>query len=405
MLSGTRARWLSKYNMKKLYIIGLTFILLFAVAMVGYGTYLNKAGENQITERMESRRVPLQGDVAKFRSIRPVLTLDTVNLYSDEMADAVALIDGRLESAYVAKNSAVRTGQILFTIVNEEISLKIQQAESSIIRAEAQLAQAKSNYARYTRLKDRNATSVEKFEEAQMTFQAAEASLLEARAVKQQLLVQEARQQVAAPLDGEILIMYRQPGSYVTAGTPLALIGNFRRLFFSLPIDNRTAQRLSAGRNFELNFHNARNLRKAYDTDYAAGNLGDKQVFPVYIREIMPALSEPAAMRKVLFEVDNTAGLLEQQAYGGVDLSETSPHRALTVPLAAMNDAARDTVFVFNGETLERRKVQAGADDGEFVEIFSGLREGDIVVTSASKGLEDGMKVTVNLTGGDTLAR
>ncbi len=391
--------------MKKFYIAGLVCILLFAMAMVGYGTWLNKTGENQISERMESRRIPLQGDVARFRPIRPVLTLDTINLYSEEMADTVALIDGRLEAAYVSKNSTVRQGQILFTIVNEEIPLKIRQADSAIIRAEAQLAQAKSNFARYTRLRDRNATSVEKFEEAQMTFQAAEAALIEARAAKQQLLVQESRQQVTAPLDGEVLIMYRQPGAYVTAGTPIALIGNFQRLFFSLPLDNRTAQRLSVGRNFELNFQNIRALRKAYDTDYAAGNLGDKQVFPVYIRDIMPALSEPAAMRKVLFEVDNSTGLLEQQAYGGVDLAETAPHRALTVPLSAMNDAAHDSVFVFTGETIERRKVQAGADDGSFIEIFSGLSEGDIVITSAAKGLESGMKVTVNLLGGEGSAR
>lgn len=379
--------------MKKFYIAGLVCILLFAMAMVGYGTWLNKTGENQISERMESRRIPLQGDVARFRPIRPVLTLDTINLYSEEMADTVALIDGRLEAAYVSKNSNVRQGQILFTIVNEEIPLKIRQADSAIIRAEAQLAQAKSNFARYTRLRDRNATSVEKFEEAQMTFQAAEAALIEARAAKQQLLVQESRQQVTAPLDGEVLIMYRQPGAYVTAGTPIALIGNFQRLFFSLPLDNRTAQRLSVGRNFELNFQNIRALRKAYDTDYAAGNLGDKQVFPVYIRDIMPALSEPAAMRKVLFEVDNSTGLLEQQAYGGVDLAETAPHRALTVPLSAMNDATHDSVFVFTGETIERRKVQAGADDGSFIEIFSGLSEGEIVITSAAKGLESGRKI------------
>lgn len=390
--------------MKKFYIIGLAFILIFAIAMVSYGTYLNRSGENQITERMESRRIPLQGDVAKFRNIRPVLILDTVNLYSEEMADAVALIDGRLETAYVTKNSSVRTGQVLFTIINEEIPLKIQQADSSIVKAEAQLAQAKSNYARYTRLKERNATSLEKFEESQMMYQAAEASLAEARAVKQQLLVQDARQQVTAPLDGEVLIMYRQPGAYVTAGTPIALIGNFQRLFFSLPMDNRTAQRLSVGRNFQLNFHNSRALRKAYDTDYAAGNLGDAQVFPVYIREIMPNLNEPAAMRKVLFEVDNSAGLLEQQAYGGVDLMETMPHRALTIPLSAMIDANHDSVFVIANEILERRKVQAGADDGDYIEIFSGLREGEIVITSASKGLDAGMKATVTLTGGDSNA-
>ena len=46
---------------------------------------------------------------------------------------------------------------------------------------------------------------------------------------------------------------------------------------------------------------------------------------------------------------------------------------------------------------LEKREVKIGADDGKFVEILSGLRENEIVVTSATKGLEDGMKVEINL--------
>ena len=46
---------------------------------------------------------------------------------------------------------------------------------------------------------------------------------------------------------------------------------------------------------------------------------------------------------------------------------------------------------------LEKREVKIGADDGKFVEILSGLRENEIVVTSATKGLEDGMKVEISL--------
>ena len=388
--------------MKKLYMLGLVMILLFAVAIISYGAWLNKSGENQISERMEKRTIPLQGTKVQMRDMHPTLFLETINLYSDEMADAVALIDGRVENIFVSKNSNVHRGEVIFTLVNDEIPLKIQQAESSIAKAEAQLANAKNNYARYTRLRERDATSIEKFDEAQMTYLASEAALKEAQTIKEQLLVQSARQDVTAPIDGEILILYRQQGAYVTAGTPIALVGNFNRLFFSLPVEDRHAQRFSIGDMAQLSFTNNQILRKAYDTDYAAGNRGDEQVFDVAIKEIVPNLNEPANLRKVVFEVDNRVGLLEQQAYSGAKLISEDTRKLLAVPLAAMIDTNRSAVFVVTGEgTLERRAVRTGADDGSYVEILSGLKEGETVVTSATEGLEDGTKVTVTLIGGD----
>ena len=388
--------------MKKLYMVGLVLILIFAGAIIAYGAWLNKSGEHQITTRMENRTIPLHGAKVQVRDMHPKLFLETVNLYSEDMADAVALIDGRIENIFVSKNSRVRRGEVIFTLVNDDIPLKIQQAESSITRAEAQLANAKNNYARYTRLRERDATSVEKFDEAQANYFASEAALKEARTVKEQLLVQSARQDVKAPIDGEVLILYRQQGSYVQAGTPLALVGDFSRLFFSMPVDDRNAQRLALGDRAHLSFTNSQIMRKAYDTEYAAGNRGDAEVFDVIIREIMPNLDEPASLRKVVLEIDNRVGLLEQQTYSGAVLTSEKTRRLLTVPLAAMIDSSRNEVFVVTPEnTLERRAVKTGADDGTYVEILWGVREGETVVTSAAEGLKDGMKVEVTYTGGD----
>ena len=107
-------------------------------------------------------------------------------------------------------------------------------------------------------------------------------------------------------------------------------------------------------------------------------------------------------MRKIVWEIDNRVGLLEQQAYSGVILKSARARRVLTVPLSAMTDSNRNAVFVVTAEnTLERRAVKTGSDDGNFIEIVSGLAEGETVITSASAGLESGMKVTVTLTGGD----
>ena len=384
--------------MKKFYTIGLVLVLMCAVALIAYGMYLNRAGESKIAERMENRSIPLQGEKAKFRSINPTFVLDTINFYSDEMADAVALIDGRVTEIFVDKNSKVAEGQLLFRLKNDDISLKIQEAESNILRAEAQLANAKTSYARYTRLLEKDATSKEKYDEAQMQFLAAEAALKQAVVVRDQYIVQEGRQDILAPINGEVLILYKQMGSYVSPGTPVALIGNFNRLFFSMPLEDEDAKNLFMNENFELHFRNAGALRKAYDTEFAAGNKGGEQ----RVTEITPSLSEPAAMRKVVWEVDNSVGLLEPQTYSGVTLRIGTPHRALTVPLASVVGQNREAVFVVTPEnTLERRDVKAGADDGSYIEIISGLKEGEVVVTSATEGLASGLKVEVTLKEGE----
>ena len=249
---------------------------------------------------------------------------------------------------------------------------------------------------------ERDATSKEKFDEAEAAFFASEAALKEAQTVREQLLVQSARQDVIAPIDGEILILYKQQGAYVQAGTPIALVGNFSRLFFSMPIDDRHARRIAVGDSAELSFTSSQILRKAYDTEYAAGNRGDAEVFSIRVRDIMPPLNEPATLRKIVWEVDNRVGLLEQQAYSGAVLRSSRSRRLLAVPLAAMTDSHRNAVFVVTPQsTIERREVKTGVDDGEYIEILTGLNEGEVVITSASEGLEDDMKVTVNLIGGE----
>ena len=50
-------------------------------------------------------------------------------------------------------------------------------------------------------------------------------------------------------------------------------------------------------------------------------------------------------------------------------------------------------VFVVRGERAERRAVKTGANDGDLVEVVSGLSAGDRVVTDGAATLADGARV------------
>lgn len=383
--------------MKKYFYIGLVIILLLSISIIFYGAYLNSRGENIIANRMDNRHIALKGQVATTRNIQPVLNMDTIKLYSDKMADAVALIDGTITNAYVKRNSTVQAGDLMFSLVNEEIPLKISQADSDISKANVELKRARNTYERYNQLMSMNATSAEKLDEVEAAYNAAIANVENLRMQKEQLLIQQSRQNILAPIAGEVLLLYRQPGSYVTMGTPIALIGDFSKLYFSQTINDADISRFSINDEIELIFQE-NDLQKAYDTDYAVGNLGNQQRFIARILDITPNLSEPATMRKILFEVDNGVHILEPQSYRNVTLQIKQNFTCLTVPLTAMLNQEQNSVFVLDEDnTIQRREVVTGVNDGKYIEIISGLSEGDIVITSDTNGLKDGTKVDITM--------
>jgi len=386
--------------MKKIYGVAMVLIIFMALAIVAWGAWLNYSDENQIANRMDNRRVEVTAAKAARREFAPTISLDAVRFVSDNMTDAVALTDGRILSWQVEKNEKVSKGQNLVEMVNESIPLKIQQAESSISRAEAMMTQARNSYQRQGRLKARRATSQEKYEEAEAQYMAAQGALREAQAQRDQYLVQQGWLSVKAPLDGEVLLIYQQAGAQVQAGTPIALVGDFSQLTFSLNLSDRDARHLQLGQTIYLAFAERKLTGKAYDTDYGVGNKERGMEIKAVLREIVPDLSEPADIRRTVWAVDNRARLLEPMLYTGVTMRTGQSYEALTVPLAAMIDKAHDTVFVLDAEgIIHLRTVKAGADDKKYIEIYDGLVEGDTVIVGNLEGLEDGMKVDAEVEG------
>ena len=388
--------------MKKTFGLAVAIIFLLAAAIVGWGAWLNYSDEHQIVSRMNNRAVEVNAVRAARRELTPVIPLDAVRFSSDTITDAVALTEGTIICWYAGKNKAVHEGDIIAEMMNESIPLKIQQAESAISRAEAALAQAYNSYQRQERLLARRATSKEKYEAAEAQYLAAQGSLREAQVQREQCLVQQGWLSVKAPLDGEVLIIYQREGAHVQAGTPVALVGDFSWLKFSLNMDDVNARHLQEGQTGFLRFPDRKMMAKAYDTDYGAGNKERGMEIKAVLKEIVPPLSEPADLRRTVWAVDNRTSILEPMTYNGVTMRMGMSYEALTVPLSAMVDKSHDKVFVVDENNIvHERTVKTGVLDDKYIEILSGLAEGEVVVTGNLDGLEDGMKADVEMDGED----
>jgi len=81
------------------------------------------------------------------------------------------------------------------------------------------------------------------------------------------------------------------------------------------------------------------------------------------------------------------AGSLPQSAPGSQD------PKSLT-SLLGCGGKERD-VFVAEGESAKRRTVQVGSVMGDFVEVISGLGQGDQVITRGGFNLKEGDRISI----------
>ena len=83
---------------------------------------------------------------------------------------------------------------------------------------------------------------------------------------------------------------------------------------------------------------------------------------------------------------------LDEKAQPAVAGAAARPR--LLVPKGAVRTVdGTAIVFVVRGERAERRAVKTGANDGDLVEVISGLTAGDRVVTEGAATLADGARV------------
>jgi RND family efflux transporter MFP subunit len=109
------------------------------------------------------------------------------------------------------------------------------------------------------------------------------------------------------------------------------------------------------------------------------------RVFRGRVSYILPQVDPTTRTLKVRLQFDNPGLALKPDMYGEVEIA-TGGARKLVVPeTAVLNSGDRQVVFLDRGEgKFEPRAVTIGAQCGGVIEILSGLREGDRIVTSGN---------------------
>ncbi len=379
-------------------------VIALVISLIGYGIFINYEGEKVISDRMSKQATTVQAAKAGYREIHPSYDVENAQLQTSNATDVITKVDGVISSNTLHKNQQVKKGEVVAVLTNEEIPLRIIQAESALKRAEAAELQYRNSFDRYSRLVKLNAVAMEKYDEAKANYAAAQAQVIDAKASYDQAVLNQERLKVKSNLDGVVMVIYKDEGSYVSAGTPICLVGDFSRLWFSENMEDTEIRSLlgeaKEKATLELSFRRW-DMSKAYDTEYGANNKGNRSTFKTEIQGIYPSLDEKAEIRRVVFYVNNPTSVLEAKHYDNLLLTNKAQRRVLSVPYGALfddsnNDSTEYNLYVVTPENkLEQRTVKVGSIGDSYAEILDGVKEGETVVISGWETLENGQKVEV----------
>ena len=155
---------------------------------------------------------------------------------------------GRLATLPVSEGQALQAGEVVATLVSDELAARASAADAAIAAAQAQLqraraasAQADKDAQRFERLLDSGA--VERIRTEQMQLAAvsarsqaeqAQQQLGQARAARQELAAVLRELTVRAPQAGTVTLKLHEAGEVVAAGSPLLELVDLQRLYLKV---------------------------------------------------------------------------------------------------------------------------------------------------------------------------
>lgn len=321
----------------------------------------------EVRESRTARRVPAVGSVEPIRRASPASRL---------MGSVVA--------APFEEGDRVDSGQVLVRIDDRDLAARRTQVESRVGEAEVLLRDAETNLARMRTLEAERAIAGIQLEQAQTGQARAAAGVESARAALRELEANAAYGTITAPFAGEIVRKNVQAGDVATPGMPLFVLEDLSRIRVVAAVGEAAAARLRPGERVPVEIEAA-----------GARAVG-------VVEAVVPASRPPVSGFRVnvVLSRPSSAVISGMTATVLVPSDEPVAERAvrLLVPREALVRRGQMVgLFVVDGGAARLRWVRIGLDDGDGVEVLSGLRGGEqVVVGEARDRLTDGQRVVVD---------
>lgn len=393
-------------------------ILIILVLIVSVGLSGCSNSNDDSVSQAEENYTPVEIALASKESIANKITLNGKVMANEEVA-VMPKVVGVVSTVNVALGDVVEEGTILFTIDKKDISKSVEQAANAVELAKKGVAQAengvnsatinyelntekienaKLNLERMETLYKEGAISKSQLEQAELgasekSFDALKGQVNQAEISYQQSLNQLRQAEISyeqaangmdntivkAPISGVVATLNVHQGQIATNSQAAATIVDANKVYIQINVVENMINKLTVGQEVEVN------VSAAFD-----------EYIPSIISYISPTADARSQLYPIKIYIDNTDERIRPGMTGVLRLNIDEVDSAIVIKSNAVLDKdGKSVVYVAEGDKAVEKEVVTGLDTGDFIEIRSGIIEGDKVIVEGQHYVENGGKVKV----------
>lgn len=431
---GSRKKWY--------WIIGILLVIVVASIFI-------------IREKKKEKPIPVTTEKAIRKTITQLVTA-TGKIQPEVEVKISPEVSGEIVELPVKEGDIVHRGQLLMRIKPDTYRAQVEAQEAALsgarasaVRDKAQLSKAENEYQRVSHLFEQHLVSETDRKAAETQFQSAKAALDASQFEIQRTegglrQIREALSKtvIYSPTDGTISSLTSRMGERVVgtsqfAGTEVMRIANLDRMEAQVNVNENDVVNVKPGDTARVSVDAypdrkiqgiVREIASTAKTNNAGTqeevtNFEVKISIPDHSVRLRPGMSATADVETET--VQNVVAVPIQSVTVRSSDSKLSPEEREKQTAGKSDDDNRAdvtnealekrkerqereklkrVVFIMNGKTVKQQVVETGIADNTHIEIKSGVKEGDVVVsgsyTAISRKLKDGAKVELEKQGG-----
>jgi len=404
-----------KKSKKKLIIFGGLSLLVLTLIIIA----LTSASKEEIisvtTEKVEKRNITQK--VTATGKIQPEFKV----VITPE-------VTGEIVELPVKEGDRVKKGQLLIRIKGdqyeaqkERLEANLQSANANLKIRDAELKRIESEYKRIKELHEKKLVSDAELESMQTNYLTAKASyesavamITQSEAQLREVLEILYKTTIYSPLDGVITnlkveVGERVLGSNFTQGTELMTVSDLNNIEAVVEVDENDVVLVSLGDTAEVKVDAIRDktikgivtqignsaITKGFGTQEEVVNFEVRIKLIELDDRLRPGMSCNTDISTET--VENVLSVPIQSVTARTDVKEKDLEEGAISKMSNSKVEPDEIVFVVENSTVKTVKVKTGISDDNYLEIKSGLKGGEEVVTGSyraiSNELKDGSKI------------
>lgn len=307
---------------------------------------------------------------------------------AQQEAKITANVSGRITSKNFNGGDYVQAGQVLFTIDQRTYQANVLKAQADLANAKSELIRLNRDADRYTQLYNQHAVSKQTYDNAIAQRDQAQASVDAYQARLENARISMHDTEVVAPFSGRIDTSDLAVGNYVTAGqTVLATMSNLDpvRIKFSIS-ENEYLQLAKAYSENGVKSLEDLKLILSDGTVYSGRGVVDQAN-----REITSGTGTLTLKARY----DNPNHMLMPGMFARVQANAGTLQNAILIPQRAVKEMLyKKFVFVIGSDNkVDMKEVKLGARVGRFYIVESGLEGNENLVVEGVQKVSKGSEV------------